>query len=496
MTNEETVRLVGQASSGDEHAFEELFQEFSKTSYYVALKMLKDETEAEDVVQETAIQVYSKLNTLKDPATFFGWVKMITSNICKRRLEKHKAVLFAPADAEDDETGLEDFTPDYDDGSVPHEVFDNKETRRMIRDLIDDLPDDQKLVIYMYYFQNLNSREIAESLGVSESTIKSRLKYAKQKIETGVRGYEKDGVKLYSVAPWLIVAALAEGVKGVSMPAMVVSVSSIATVGAEGVAAGAAGAEGVAAGTAGAEGAAAGFVAEKSASALTSFLATTTGKVAAAVTALAVAAGGYAFASEQIRSRREAVDPEPEVVVVEEPEEEPFEFRLELNQELNENGAIELEYVTGSISGESFLSSYTGTLSFEGAKRVDTSKVGMQTLVYVLSETRPSGKVEQQSFPVKFEIVDTTPPEIRLKNETVYESVYGYDPISNIDAVFDKVDGRLDWAEDKDSIGEKGGWCIIDYRKIYRVGRFEFTVYAKDRHGNESEISFIVNSLK
>ena len=226
MLKETLVELVERLQQGDSSAFEPLFNEFEKTSYYVAYKMLRNEENAKDVVQETAIQVYSKIGALKDPAAFFGWVKMITANLCKRRLEKNQEVLFAPQGADDDESSPEDFMPDQDDSSVPHEVFDNRETRQMIRDLIDDLPDEQKLIIYMYYFQGLKIREIAESLEISENTVKSRMMYAKKKLEAGVRGYEKDGIKLYSVAPWLLFSALAEGSAMLTTPAITVSVSA------------------------------------------------------------------------------------------------------------------------------------------------------------------------------------------------------------------------------------------------------------------------------
>ncbi len=243
MEKELLVRLVGRLKQGDSTAFEPLFKEFEKTSYYVAFKMLRNEESARDVVQDTAIQVYSRIGALEDPSAFFGWVKMITANLCKRRLSKNQEVLFAPRGAQDDEDSTEDFTPDYDDSSVPHEVFDNRETRQMIRDLIDDLPDDQKLVIYMYYYQGLKIREIAEALEISENTVKSRMMYAKKKLEAGVRGYEKEGIKLYSVAPWLLYTALAEGATLLTTPVITVSVGSGAAAAAQN-AAGAASAAG------------------------------------------------------------------------------------------------------------------------------------------------------------------------------------------------------------------------------------------------------------
>ncbi len=74
----------------------------------------------------------------------------------------------------------------------------------------------------MFYFQRLKEREIAEALEISENTVKSRLLYARRKLKDGVLGYEKDGVKLYSAAPWLIVAALGEGAATTAYPVFTV----------------------------------------------------------------------------------------------------------------------------------------------------------------------------------------------------------------------------------------------------------------------------------
>ena len=316
MEKEQLTNIVRRLQNGEAAAFDPLFNEFEKTSYYVAYKMLRDEEAACDVVQDTALQVYQKISTLKEPEAFFGWVKAITANLCKRRLEKGQEVLFAPVGADDDDSP-EDFTPDEDDSVVPHEAFDNKETRRMIRELIDDLPDDQKLVIYMYYFQELKIREIADALEVSDNTVKSRLSYAKKKLEAGVRGYEKDGVKLYSAAPWLIIAALAEGASTIPVPQIAVSVGPVVTGTAAGTGAGSAAASGSAAEAASSAAAealsTAGASAAKKAATKGIFeiiRSTVIGKVIAAVAAVAVAGAGITLASKAKNSRpEESADP-------------------------------------------------------------------------------------------------------------------------------------------------------------------------------------------
>jgi len=70
-----------------------------------------------------------------------------------------------------------------------------------MREILDSLPADQRAVVSMFYYEQMSVKEIAEELGVSENTVKSRLNYGRKKIETQVKALEKKGTKLYSLAP-------------------------------------------------------------------------------------------------------------------------------------------------------------------------------------------------------------------------------------------------------------------------------------------------------
>ena len=78
-------------------------------------------------------------------------------------------------------------------------VIDRKETTRLIGEILGTLSPEQRVVTELFYYENLSVKEIAEELGVSENTVKSRLKYARNKIEAGVKELEKKGTKLYSL---------------------------------------------------------------------------------------------------------------------------------------------------------------------------------------------------------------------------------------------------------------------------------------------------------
>ena len=71
----------------------------------------------------------------------------------------------------------------------------------MIRELIDKLPETQRVAVMSYYNAEMSVKEIAELLGVSENTVKSRLSYGRNAIEKGVKEYEKQGIKLYGLSP-------------------------------------------------------------------------------------------------------------------------------------------------------------------------------------------------------------------------------------------------------------------------------------------------------
>lgn len=85
--------------------------------------------------------------------------------------------------------------------SMPEEVMDQKETSRLIGEILDGLSEEQRTAVGMFYFDNMSVKEIAEILDVSENTVKSRLNYARKKIEVEVKALEKKGTKLYNLAP-------------------------------------------------------------------------------------------------------------------------------------------------------------------------------------------------------------------------------------------------------------------------------------------------------
>ena len=195
----EIAKDVQAAQQNDAEAMNRILTDVQDMVYYNCLRMLKSEQAAQDAAQDILITVYRKIGYLADPNTYIGWVKRITANHCKNCLCKVNKE-FMLSETEDGEDPFANFE-DTDEQRVPDKALDNEETRRMIVDLVDKLPDEQRMCVMLYYYDELKTREIAETLGISENTVKSRLNYARKAIKEGVKAYEQQGIKLYGASP-------------------------------------------------------------------------------------------------------------------------------------------------------------------------------------------------------------------------------------------------------------------------------------------------------
>lgn len=227
MGQEKIEVLVNRAKAGDPQAMEQLLLRAHTSVSYQCRKMMGNAQDAEDLTQEVLITVYTKLNTLEEPAAFWGWLHRITATKCINALNRmpHEFQF-----AEDDEgNSVLKELPTLDERQVPDQALDNAETARMIDEIVSQLPDMQKLSVLMYYYDEMSVKEIAQIMGVPEGTVKSRLNLARNTIENKVRNYEKQGIKLYSVSIlpflwyFLRTAAVSEA-KGSTATACVTSV--------------------------------------------------------------------------------------------------------------------------------------------------------------------------------------------------------------------------------------------------------------------------------
>lgn len=197
MKTEKITALVIKAQEGDNKALNKLFNEFYNEVYYFALKTVKNEDVAYDVTQEVFVEVIKTLPSLREPEAFKSWLYKVAYHQCTRYFRKKKDVL-----VEEDEDGntifddLEDKSAEF----VPDKALEQKEFREIIVSMINELSEEQRSAVMLYYFDELSIKEIAKVQGVSEGTVKSRLNYGRKAIIKSVEQYEKEnGIKLHAI---------------------------------------------------------------------------------------------------------------------------------------------------------------------------------------------------------------------------------------------------------------------------------------------------------
>ncbi|MDL2293938.1 sigma-70 family RNA polymerase sigma factor [Ruminococcaceae bacterium OttesenSCG-928-D13] len=187
--------LISQAQSGNMEAQQALYMDKFKPVYYLALKMLRSHNDAEDMTQEVFITAFQNIAKLHNPQAFTSWLNQITANKCTSALRKKRELL---GDEEDEAERLD--LSDEDILVLPDGKLDDDETKRMILEVVDNLPTPQKLCVYYYYYEQLTIAQIAENLQCSEGTVKSRLTAARDKIRAELeRKNREEGIRLYGV---------------------------------------------------------------------------------------------------------------------------------------------------------------------------------------------------------------------------------------------------------------------------------------------------------
>lgn len=197
LVSKETVE---KAIAGDQQALTELYNNTYNTVYYVVKSIVVNEDTTMDIVQDAYMKAFTNMDKLKSPEAFVTWLKLIATNVAKDYVKKKKPLLFSEMLAPDDEDDEPQF-PDMTISISPEETLDKEVKKQLLWDIINDLSEEQRITVSMFYFQQMTVVQIADNLKTSTGTIKSRLNYARKKIEAKVLDLEKQGTKLYGLAP-------------------------------------------------------------------------------------------------------------------------------------------------------------------------------------------------------------------------------------------------------------------------------------------------------
>ena len=228
--------LVLSAKNGNKKAFDKLYKLTSNDVWFTCVSLLKDEENAKDIMQETYITAFLKLDTLKDEEKFCGWLTAIATNKSKNKLKGKVEYQI------DDEILIAE--TETDELMLPEEYINKAEKRKVLLQIIEDtLSFNQYQVVLMFYFNELSIAEIAQALEISEGTVKSRLNSSRAKMKTAIEDYEnKSGDKLHGVVVPFFTTIFKEEAKSLAVPNITIKLpngQTLATSATKGIATGA-----------------------------------------------------------------------------------------------------------------------------------------------------------------------------------------------------------------------------------------------------------------
>lgn len=197
--------MVKQVKNGNNDKFSELYEESYRYLHTCVIHIVKSEEIAQDMLQETYMEIFKNINQLNREEDFLSWASTIANRKCFAHLKKNKDILVdEPVDDEGNESDY--FEQIADDAAfIPENILDNQEKVKILRDMIDSLSDIQRACVIGVYYNEQKQDDIARELGIPVNTVKSHLSRAKAKLKETIDTTEKkQGIKLYSFAPFML----------------------------------------------------------------------------------------------------------------------------------------------------------------------------------------------------------------------------------------------------------------------------------------------------
>ena len=187
-------RYVHSALMGDKTAYETLYNLTKDTLFFAILNITKNEQEAISIIKESYTNAFENLTSLEKPEIFDVWLNRIASYSAYISITEKNPDAFNNV-AEKFEWNDED---NFD--QLPQETIDDKDTRNVVKGIIENLPDDQRLLIIMHYYQEMSLSAIVSTLDLPENTVMCILSYARDGIKKEIAKAESEGRLMRSVS--------------------------------------------------------------------------------------------------------------------------------------------------------------------------------------------------------------------------------------------------------------------------------------------------------
>jgi len=226
--------LVEKIKKGDNKSFEKLYKLTEREVWFTCISFLKNETTAQDIMQETYITAFLKIQSLEKSSQIRSWLNRIAVNKCKNYL-KGKGEIQLDDEIFENQAIVDERI------SIPEEYISDKAKREIILSIMQEvLSDVQYQTVIMHYFNEMTVDEIAEVFECSRGTVLSRLNYSRAKMKTAIEDYEnKSGDKLHGVVfvPFFT-TIFREQAKSLSVPSITITLpngESLVTAASKGV---------------------------------------------------------------------------------------------------------------------------------------------------------------------------------------------------------------------------------------------------------------------
>ena len=180
MEKENDVQLIRRVLSGNDEAFSVLVRKHQKSIHALAWRKVGDFHIAEEITQDTFLQVYKNLAQLKNPKQFAGWIYVIADNLCKRWHQKRKLSTQSLEDTSVAEIENVSYTR-YVSEQWQTEVAEDR--HELVKKLLSKLPESERTVVTLFYLGEMTAKEIGKFLGVSVNTVKSRLRRGRERLQ-------------------------------------------------------------------------------------------------------------------------------------------------------------------------------------------------------------------------------------------------------------------------------------------------------------------------
>jgi hypothetical protein len=177
--------------------------------FFLAKSIVKSDEEAMDIIHDSYICVFQKLDNIKNLSGFKSYLRTTVVNRCKNYLSKKKPLYLSDMTEDGEDFELEDI-----DGEIPDELLENKDVIECVRRVVESLPEEQRMCVILRYYDEMSLQEIADTLEVSLGTVKSRLSRASKKMRDEIERLEKEENKKFRcIIPFFWLRAGLEGME-------------------------------------------------------------------------------------------------------------------------------------------------------------------------------------------------------------------------------------------------------------------------------------------